>query len=79
MRLCSCWGTANIGGDAALRHGIVEPLEDKQIEIFMAQREAEVIAEAVARPVPLVVDRPLAGLAGARFDVLIGDDTRAAA
>jgi hypothetical protein len=44
----------------------------------MTQREAEVIAEAVAPPVPLVVDRPLALLPGARLDVLIGDNTRAA-
>ena len=44
----------------------------------MAQGEAEVIAEAVARPVPLVVDRPLADLPEARLDVLIGDDARAA-
>ena len=52
--------------------------QDEQVEIFMAQGEAEVIAEAVARPVPFVVDRPLAGLPEARLDVLIGDDARAA-
>ena len=70
-------GAAHEGGNGVLGSNVEYAFQDEQVEIFMAQGEAEVIAEAIARPVPFVVDRPLARLPEARLDVLVGDRARA--
>src|ERR1017187_9034214 len=75
---CSGRGAAHECGDGILRRGFKEPFQDEQVEVFMAQREYQLVAEGLAGPVPLVEDVPAPLLPAARLDVLSRYGARAA-
>ena len=75
---CAGRGAAHECGDGILRDGFEEPFQDEQVEVFMAQRESQLVAEGLAGPVSLVEDVPAPLLPAARLDVLSGYDARSA-
>src|ERR1035437_1893905 len=75
---CARRGAAHECGDGILGDGFEEPLQDEQVNVFMAQRESQLVAEGLAGPVPLVEDVPAALLPAAILDVLSGYDARVA-
>ena len=53
------WGAARTkASTSAGGHGLEDPLEDQQINLFMAQRKGQMIGEALARPIAFVEERP---------------------
>jgi len=69
---CAGRGTSHECGDGILRDGFEEPFQDEQIDVFVAQRESQLVAEGLAGPVPLVEDVPTHLLTSARLNVLFG-------
>src|SRR5215813_3864129 len=65
-------GASHECGDGILRDSFEEPFQDEQIDVFVAQRESQLVAEGLSGPVPLVEDVPTPLLTSARLNVLSG-------
>ena len=64
------------GLDLGLRHGLEDPLQDQEIDVFVAERKGQVIGKGVAGPVAFVEDGPGSLFPVAAADMLFGDATR---
>ena len=51
-------------------NGVVNPLENEEIKVFVAERKSEMIVKVVARPVSFVEYVPRSLLAAASFDMV---------
>ena len=62
--------------DLGLGHRLEDPLQDQEIDVFVAKGEGQMIGESVAGPVSLVEDGPGPLLPVAPADMLFGDAAR---
>src|SRR3546814_6767803 len=64
---------ADEGRDDSRTHGVEHPLENERVESFMAKGEADMVCDAVTRPVALVEDGPAVLGAVTALDVSAGN------
>src|SRR3546814_14312219 len=64
---------ADEGRDDIRTHGVEHPLENERVESFMAKGEADMVCDAVTRPVALVEDGPAVLGAVTALDVSAGN------
>src|SRR5258707_6684812 len=65
---------AREGRDGLWWRSVEDPLEDEQVEVFMTQREGQMVAELFAGPVSLVENDPAPLLPATRLDMLLRDN-----
>jgi hypothetical protein len=46
------------GVDLGVRHGLEDPFQDQQVEVFIAERKAQVISKIIAGPAAFIEDGP---------------------
>ena len=69
-------GGPDDGLDLGLGHGFEDPLQDQEIDVFMAERKRQVIGKGIAGPVAFIKNGPGSLFPMAAANMLLRDATR---